>query len=286
MATSIDGGLTFSTQSYANPADDAINGITGATEVLGPMPDNESSGNNKTDTAFGYGNQMGLAVYNGQLYPIWAGNFNEATIVNNAVQGPFLTIYYQPMVVAAGPRIISSTMGPIESPYTFAGTLTEGSPSVKVTSTTGLSDGLAISGPGIPSGTTIASVDTSNNTITLSDNASLSGSHSLTVTLDYYDNPSARPAAPSVSRSPTTGRSIPFIPVMPRPSPPRTSWSFIRTPERRCLDTAQGIQCDPCPGQRRGTGGQVRLHRVHGDIRSDDSAGRRPKQNHQLHRHV
>ena len=31
------------------PRRTAINAITGATEVLGPMPDNESSGNNKTD---------------------------------------------------------------------------------------------------------------------------------------------------------------------------------------------------------------------------------------------
>ena len=61
---------------------------------------------------YGYGDQMGLAVYDGQLYPIWAGNFNEGTIVNGAVsQGPLLQIYYQPMVIAAGPRIISSTHG-------------------------------------------------------------------------------------------------------------------------------------------------------------------------------
>ena len=75
--------------------------------------DNESSGNNHTDTTFGYGDQMGLAVFNGQIYPVWAGNLNQGTLVNGVVQGPFLSIFYQPMVIAAGPRIVSSTQGDV-----------------------------------------------------------------------------------------------------------------------------------------------------------------------------
>ena len=55
---------------------------------------------------------MGLAVFNGQIYPIWAGNLNKGHIVNGAVQGPFLSIFYQPMVIADGPRIVSSIDGP------------------------------------------------------------------------------------------------------------------------------------------------------------------------------
>ena len=74
--------------------------------------DNESAGNNNADTMFGYGDQMGLAVFNGQIYPIWAGNQNIGHLVNGAVFGPFLSIYYQPMVIADGPRIINSTQGP------------------------------------------------------------------------------------------------------------------------------------------------------------------------------
>ena len=61
----------------------------------------------------GYGTQMGLAVFNGQIYPVWAGNLNKGHIVNGAVQGPFLSIFYQPMVIADGPRVVSSDMGPI-----------------------------------------------------------------------------------------------------------------------------------------------------------------------------
>ena len=58
---------------------------------------------------------MGLAVFNGQIYPVWAGNFDQGHIVNGEVVGPYLSIFYQPMVIADGPRIINSTQGPI--PY-------------------------------------------------------------------------------------------------------------------------------------------------------------------------
>ena len=56
---------------------------------------------------------MGLAVFNGQIYPVWAGNLNKGHIVNGVVQGPFLSIFYQPMVIADGPRVVSSDMGAI-----------------------------------------------------------------------------------------------------------------------------------------------------------------------------
>src|SRR5262249_39323151 len=59
------------------------------------------------------GDTMGLTVYDGQLYPVWAGNFNQATVVNGAIQGNPLSIMYRPMVIAAGPRIINSSMGPV-----------------------------------------------------------------------------------------------------------------------------------------------------------------------------
>ena len=50
--------------------------ITGKTVVVGPQADNQSGGDGQRDGTFGYGNQMGLAVYDGQVYPMWAGNFN------------------------------------------------------------------------------------------------------------------------------------------------------------------------------------------------------------------
>ena len=123
ITTSIDGGQSFSAQTYANPQNVAVDAITGQTEVLGPQADNESSGNSHIDSTFGYGTSMGLAVSGGQVYPIWAGNFNQAVIVNGAVQGTPLSIYYRPMVIAAGPRIVNSTMGPITYAEAASGTV-------------------------------------------------------------------------------------------------------------------------------------------------------------------
>jgi subtilisin-like proprotein convertase family protein len=114
IASSIDGGQSFSAQTYANPPQTAIDAITGKTDIMGPQADNQSSGNAQRDGTFGYGNQMGLAVFDGHVYPVWAGNLNQATVNGSGtVIGNPLNIWYRPMAIAAGPRIISSTMGPI-----------------------------------------------------------------------------------------------------------------------------------------------------------------------------
>ena len=113
IGSSIDGGATFSPETYANPQATAIDAITGQTVVQGPQPDNQSGGNPQTNTEFGYGIQMGLAVSGGQVYPIWSSNFNQGVIVAGAVHGVPLSIEYRPMVIAAGPRIVTSDMGPI-----------------------------------------------------------------------------------------------------------------------------------------------------------------------------
>ena len=65
----------------------------------------------------------------------------------------------------------------------FTGTLTTGSASITaISSTTGLVAGESITGPGIPAGTTIQTVNTSNASMTLSAPATASGSQSLTAT--------------------------------------------------------------------------------------------------------
>ena len=114
ITTSIDGGNSFSAQTYANPSQTATDAITGQADVMGPEADNQSSGDGaQADPTFGYGDQMGLAVFDGQVYPIWAGNFNIATYNGTAIIANPLNIWYRPMVIAAGPRIINSSMGPI-----------------------------------------------------------------------------------------------------------------------------------------------------------------------------
>ena len=62
-----------------------------------------------------------------------------------------------------------------ETSFSFTGTLTDGSAIVTgLSSTTGLAAGLVITGTGIPTGTTIESVDAATNSITLSANATAS----------------------------------------------------------------------------------------------------------------
>ena len=113
LTTSLDGGNTFSPQVYANPSQTAVDAITGQTDAMAPAGDNQGGGDGQRDATFGYGPQMGLAVFGGQVYPIWAGNLNQAYYNGTANVAYPLNIWYQPMVIAAGPRILTSTMGPI-----------------------------------------------------------------------------------------------------------------------------------------------------------------------------
>ena len=102
-------------QTYANPPKTAVDAITGQTNIIGPQPDNQSGGNPQDYTLFGYGTQMGLAAFGGQVYPVWAGDFNQSfyNLATSSVIADPLNIWYRPMVIAAGPRIVSSSMGPI-----------------------------------------------------------------------------------------------------------------------------------------------------------------------------
>ncbi len=67
----------------------------------------------------------------------------------------------------------------------FSGTLANGSPLVTgMSSTAGLVSGEAVSGPGIPTGTTIQAIDSSTGSMTLSEPATISGPGTLTAELD------------------------------------------------------------------------------------------------------
>lgn len=108
MTTSIDGGQSYSRDVLASEQHTAVDAITGATVVLGPLPENQSGGN--AESVAGYGTRLGLAAYGGKAYPVWVGNLDAATINNNK----------QPLQVQtaiasynAGPSVISSTVGPV-----------------------------------------------------------------------------------------------------------------------------------------------------------------------------
>lgn len=104
IAASNDGGNTFAAETYANPSTTATDAITGATVILGPIPDNQSAAAGVSLSPVGYGIRQSLVVTDGSIIPFWASNGNTAAKL--AIVNSFLTI-------PSGPRIISSTQGPV-----------------------------------------------------------------------------------------------------------------------------------------------------------------------------
>jgi subtilisin-like proprotein convertase family protein len=112
MTTSIDGGQTFSAQTYVEASFNSTDAITNQIVAVQPIPENPSGPVN--DNTFGYGSQMGLAVLDGNVFPVWSGNLNGA-FVPGIDKDQSLDIFSRVVRIAAGPRVISSTMGAIST---------------------------------------------------------------------------------------------------------------------------------------------------------------------------
>src|SRR5262249_48816478 len=93
----------------------ATDAITGQTVNLGPIPDNQSSGNPVADGTFSFGSHQGLAVFGGKIHPIWSSNENSIGRPNNQ-RDQRLDIVSATATIAAGPRVIDSTMGAVGLP--------------------------------------------------------------------------------------------------------------------------------------------------------------------------
>ena len=109
MSVSTDGGATWSDQTYigiAKTAVDAIKASGGqdATVNLEPVP-----GNLANAGTYGFGIRQGLAAYGGRITPVWASNFNTTDSA----------VYTATVKTAAGPRIVSSDVGTVNSPVTI-----------------------------------------------------------------------------------------------------------------------------------------------------------------------
>jgi len=128
IATSIDGGVTFGPQAFANTPVLARDQATNQFVNLGPVPDNESGGNNAPGAdkgTFGFGDRQGLAVLGGHVYTAWSGN------ENGGFDGKqLLSIRVAAAEIAAGPRIVGGTMGPVGQPGDTlnSGTAADGTP--------------------------------------------------------------------------------------------------------------------------------------------------------------
>ncbi len=110
LAVSNDGGQSFAPETYANRTNTATDAITGNTVNLGPVPDNQSAGS--VQDPFGFGQHQGLAVAGGKIIPVWSSNQNRG----NKTNAPKLFISSSILTDAAGPRVISGTMGPVGEP--------------------------------------------------------------------------------------------------------------------------------------------------------------------------
>jgi subtilisin-like proprotein convertase family protein len=121
LTTSIDGGLTFSEQTFVNPPLGTLDGsnqpvFDGTIRrgvVLGPLSSNQSDGNPNRETTLGFGNRQGLAVFGGKVYPAFSSNNNGG--LNNVNGGQRLDIMVGLTAIAGGPRVIASTMGQIHA---------------------------------------------------------------------------------------------------------------------------------------------------------------------------
>ena len=78
ITTSIDGGNTFAPDTYANAPNTAFDTITQQNVILGPIADDQSTGNPNADqpavAGYTFGNHQGLAVYAGHVYAAWSGD--------------------------------------------------------------------------------------------------------------------------------------------------------------------------------------------------------------------
>ncbi len=113
VVTSIDGGTSFSTPKFMNPAETAKDAITNQTDIIGPIPANESNNNNLTDQTYGFGSRQGLAVYGGDIFPAWSSNDDGLADTTDPFGQSKLEIETVVATTASGPRIVSGTQGVI-----------------------------------------------------------------------------------------------------------------------------------------------------------------------------
>src|SRR5439155_7769717 len=85
--------------------------ITSKRIVRGPIADNQSNQNPIRDTKFAFGTGEALTVVGGHVYPVWSGNLNGGPNGDS-----YLHVFTAATTIAAGPRIVSSTMGPVGLP--------------------------------------------------------------------------------------------------------------------------------------------------------------------------
>ncbi|QDU19299.1 FG-GAP-like repeat-containing protein [Urbifossiella limnaea] len=109
IATSIDGGETFSLNQSVNEEKTAIDAVTGRTVVLEQVPTNVNGQPVYGTGLFQYGGvgiRQSLLAYGGVIQPFWSGNRNTNALGESG-------IFTAKVLSAAGPRVVDSDMGAV-----------------------------------------------------------------------------------------------------------------------------------------------------------------------------
>ncbi len=106
IATSVDGGDTFSPNTYLNLTKTALDAIDRTTVKIEPVP------NNLATLTRGFGHNQGLVAYGGAVVPVWTGNANVAGSS---------TLMTAVAAIAGGPRVLQGDMGPVTDEFTSPG---------------------------------------------------------------------------------------------------------------------------------------------------------------------
>ena len=112
---SVDGGQSVAPSTFINEPQQVDNEATGETLTIGPIPDNESSGNASAEKTFGFGTHQGLVAYGGLVFDLWASNLNggdgKIAVGSGANGVNLLQISTNTVQIPAGPRVLSGTSG-------------------------------------------------------------------------------------------------------------------------------------------------------------------------------
>ena len=112
VGASIDGGATFSPETFLNTPVTAIDTIkgNGSTPItLEPIPSDASQVSGDPNI-FGLGDRQGLAVAGGHIVALWTGNHYQDNLRSD-LNDPKLDIWSGTASIAAGPRVISRRYG-------------------------------------------------------------------------------------------------------------------------------------------------------------------------------
>jgi subtilisin-like proprotein convertase family protein len=137
IATSIDGGQTFSASSFLNSPQQAVNALDPSQSItLEPIPSTLIGAGAPDGTNYQLGTHQSVVVSDGRIITTWTGNY-PYTEVNGVVSSSDNTgsdLYSNVITLPSGPRVVSGDSGPVTAQSTITDAF--GNPSTAINPTT------------------------------------------------------------------------------------------------------------------------------------------------------